>query len=154
SVPDAVAAMKLGAIDFLSKPVSPRALRRMVTEVVERHREASPEGERNEPLAGRHLSVAEHYAENMNAAKRALNQRDFAEAEIYPRQAIALLSDSPEAHNLMGVLHECRNEHDASYREYKAALKADSQYEPAKNNMKRFYERYTFGRTDLTVDTG
>ena len=35
----------------------------------------------------------------------------------------------------MGVLHELRNEHDASYREYKAALKADRHYEPAEHNM-------------------
>ena len=37
SVPDAVAAMKLGAIDFLAKPLTPEALRRVVSEVIERH---------------------------------------------------------------------------------------------------------------------
>ena len=36
SIPDAVAAMKLGAIDFLSKPLTPDALRRAVTEVLDR----------------------------------------------------------------------------------------------------------------------
>jgi len=43
SIPDAVAAMKLGAIDFLSKPVTPEGLRRIVTQVVERH-EVDPAG--------------------------------------------------------------------------------------------------------------
>ncbi len=38
SVTDAVAAMKLGAIDFLTKPITPEALRRTVAEVIERHR--------------------------------------------------------------------------------------------------------------------
>ena len=52
----------------------------------------------------------------------------------------------------MGVLHELRNEHDASYREYKAALKADRHYEPAEHNMLRYYERFTFGRSDVPVD--
>ncbi len=37
SIPDAVAAMKLGAIDFLSKPLTPDALRRAVAEVLDRH---------------------------------------------------------------------------------------------------------------------
>jgi hypothetical protein len=54
----------------------------------------------------------------------------------------------------MGVLHECRNEHDASYREYRAALKADKHYEPARHNMKRYYERFTFGRSDVPLDLG
>ena len=49
----------------------------------------------------------------------------------------------------MGVLHELRNEHDASYREYKAALKADRHYEPAEHNMLRLLERFTFGRSDV-----
>ena len=36
SIPDAVAAMKLGAIDFLAKPLTPDALRRAVAEVLDR----------------------------------------------------------------------------------------------------------------------
>ena len=47
----------------------------------------------------------------------------------------------------MGVLHESRSEHDASYRAYSAALKADRHYEPARHNMRRYYERFTFGRS-------
>ena len=37
SIPEAVEAMKLGAIDFLTKPITPDALRRVVAEVIERH---------------------------------------------------------------------------------------------------------------------
>src|SRR5262245_8111380 len=37
SVPDAVLAMKLGAIDFLAKPITPDALRQVVAEVMSRH---------------------------------------------------------------------------------------------------------------------
>jgi DNA-binding response OmpR family regulator len=37
SIPDAVQAMKLGAVDFLTKPVTPGALRAVVTEVLGRH---------------------------------------------------------------------------------------------------------------------
>jgi CheY-like chemotaxis protein len=37
SIPDAVSAMRLGAIDFLSKPVTPDVLRAVVAQVVGRH---------------------------------------------------------------------------------------------------------------------
>jgi lipoprotein NlpI len=87
-------------------------------------------------------------------AKRALNNRWFDEAEVFLKQASGLDGSSAEVHNLMGVLHELRNEHDASYREYRAALKADKHYEPAKHNMLRYYERFTFGKSDVPVDTG
>ena len=88
------------------------------------------------------------------AGQAGLNHRWFDEAEVYLNQAIGLEPNSAEAHNLMGVLHELRNEHDDSYRAYQAALKADRHYEPAKHNMQRYYERFTFGRSDVPVDTG
>ena len=42
SIPDAVAAMKLGAVDFLTKPVTPEVLRKVVAEVISRHRKPEP----------------------------------------------------------------------------------------------------------------
>src|SRR5262249_26124536 len=50
SVPSAVQAMKLGAIDFLSKPLSPDRLRAVVAEVLERHAAARAEAAQR-PLA-------------------------------------------------------------------------------------------------------
>jgi DNA-binding response OmpR family regulator len=165
SVPDAVAAMKLGAIDFLAKPLVPETLRAVVAEVIARHAAyASVPAPSPSPAPGRTpytpapppepVTVASQYAANLAQAKRALNHRWFDEAEIYLKQAIALRVDAAEAHNLRGVLHELRGEHDASYREYRAALKADHHYEPARNNMTRYYERFTFGRSTVPIDTG
>ncbi|MDB5352169.1 MAG: response regulator with CheY-like receiver, AAA-type ATPase, and DNA-binding domain [Planctomycetota bacterium] len=153
SIPDAVAAMRLGAIDFLSKPLTPETLRKVVSEVVRRH---TPPVPRLAPIASpaEVITPAVQFAENMIKAKRSLNLRAFDEAEVYLKQAIGLDPRSAEAHNLKGVLHELRNEHDASYREYKAALKADRHYEPAKHNMTRYYERFTFGRSEIPVDIG
>ena len=37
SIPDAVQAMKLGAIDFLTKPLNPEPLRHVVASVIRRH---------------------------------------------------------------------------------------------------------------------
>jgi DNA-binding response OmpR family regulator len=152
NVPNAVQAMKLGAIDFLTKPISPEILRAVVAEVLARH------AARTEPpapaAAHEPVTVAAQFAANLTQAKRALNNRWFEEADVYLKQAIGLEPNSAEVHNLMGVLHELRNEHDASYRAYRAALKADRHYEPAKHNMQRYYERFTFGKSDVPVDTG
>jgi DNA-binding response OmpR family regulator len=152
SVPNAVAAMRLGAIDFVSKPLTPEALRRVVAEILARHDLVRKAGEAPAPRAP--VTAASEFAANMTKAKRALNRRELTEAEVYLKQAIALSPESAEAHNLMGVLHECRNELDASYREYRAALKADRHYEPAKHNITRYYERFSFGRSDVPIDTG
>lgn len=153
SVPHAVEAMKLGAIDFLTKPLSPDSLRRVVADVLKRHA-AHPSGATNRPQAPEPVTAESQFASNLTRAKRALNNRWFDEAEVFLKQAIALRGDSAEAHNLRGVLHELRDEHDASYRAYKAALKADKHFEPAQHNMTRYYERFTFGRSEIPVDTG
>ena len=44
SVPDAVEAMKLGAIDFIQKPVRPEELREVAAEVIRRHAAAPRHG--------------------------------------------------------------------------------------------------------------
>ena len=153
SVPNAVQAMKWGAIDFLAKPLNPDLLRQVVATVLERQAGGFASSSPG-PAHPEVVTSASQFAVNLTLAKRALNHRWFDEAEVFLKQATSLDVHSADAHNLLGVLHELRNEHDASYRSYKAALKADAQYEPARNNMKRYYERVTFGVSTIPVDTG
>jgi DNA-binding response OmpR family regulator len=153
-IPNSVQAMKLGAIDFLSKPLTPEALRRVAAEVIARHSEEQTKPASTRPTEPEPVTAVTQFIANLGRAKRALNNRWFQEAEVFLKQAIALEPHSAEAHNLMGVLHELRNEHDDSYREYRAALKIDKHHEPAQHNMKRYYERFTFGRSDVPIDTG
>ena len=151
SVPDAVAAMKLGAIDFLSKPLTPEVLRREVAAILTRQVDDPPASTPAETIS---MTVATRFSDNLRQAKKALNARRFVEADIFLRQAIALEPESAEAHNLQGVLHEVCSRYDASYRSYKTALKADADYEPARQNMLRYYEQFTFGRSKVPIDTG
>jgi DNA-binding response OmpR family regulator len=153
SIPDAVAAMKLGAIDFLSKPLTPDVLRRAVADVLDREPPRA-DGSTAKPLAKPASTINGSFTGYLRDAKHAINRRHFGDAETLLRQAIGINPRSAEAHNLMGVLHESKGENDASYKAYQAALKADRQYEPARHNMQRHYERFTFGRTNLPVDTG
>ncbi len=150
SVPDAVAAMKLGAIDFLAKPITPGALRRAVDAVLGRIDPPPAAQGQPEPPPTAESAFEAH----LRAAKGAINRLGFDQAELALRQAIGINPDSAEAHNLMGVLHEMRREFPESYASYRAALKADRHHGPAQHNMRRFYERTTFGRSDLALDAG
>ena len=99
-IPNAVSAMKLGAIDFLKKPILPEELRNVVKDVLIRHK---PE------------EVAEN-ADDLNnclrRAKRAINLRDFETAKRELINALEINPDSPQAINLVRVMLEMRNEYD------------------------------------------
>jgi DNA-binding response OmpR family regulator len=145
SIPDAVAAMKLGAIDFLSQPLTPNALRRVVREVLARHAEPEPEPETMPgPSQTGHLAAVTILpaAVDLTQAKRALNRREFDRATELLEQALDLVPDSAEAHTLMGILHESCGEDHAAYHSYKAALKSDACYGAARDNMRRYCERF------------
>jgi DNA-binding response OmpR family regulator len=152
SIPDAVQAMKLGAIDFLTKPLNPEPLRHVVASVISRHAEASaePEWER-ERKAGPARSPGGQSAAtvvtlgpavlDLAAVKRALNRREFDRALEGLEQALVVAPDSAEAHTLMGVLRESLGQQHAAYHAYKVALEADPHYGPALDNMKRYCDR-------------
>ena len=90
----------------------------------------------------------------LREAKHAINLRRFQDAHELLQKAIVINPRSAEAHNLMGVLYESRGDREASYQAYQAALRVDRRYEPAQQNMQRYYERSTFGRTNLALNPG
>jgi DNA-binding response OmpR family regulator len=147
SIPDAVAAMKLGAIDFLTKPVTPEDLRQVVAEVVSRHRRLEPGEEPMPAPAGARRpgpTVVEiaRPALDLGPAKRALNLQQFDRAATLLEAALDRAPDSAEALTLMGVLHESHGQDHAAYHSYKAALAADPQFGPARDNLRRYCERF------------
>src|SRR4051812_15910071 len=110
SVPDAVKAMRLGAVDFLSKPVTPEQIRAAVDEVLARHEPAAP------------VTTGSAFADDLARAKRAVNRRAFDEALVFLKQALALNPQSAEADKLYGVALQCEGRPNHARREYKAAL--------------------------------
>lgn len=101
SIHDAVAAMKLGAIDFVAKPITPEALRKVVADVLAR--EAVEPG--LAPVASAPAAdLAKQVKFDLARAKRALNLGQFSVAEPVLREVIALDPGSKEAHDLLDRL--------------------------------------------------
>jgi FixJ family two-component response regulator len=140
-VPHAVQAMKLGAIDFLQKPLRPEDLRRIVAEILNRH-----------------APRREHHIEDFNshivAAKRYLNLRSFESARLHLIQAMELNPKSVEAFNLAGVLAEMLDNADKAKKYYGQAIKLDKNYEPAQQNMRRLFELQNFGSSSEPFNLG
>jgi DNA-binding response OmpR family regulator len=155
SIPDAVAAMRLGAIDFVSKPLTPRELRRVVEEVLTRHAEPGPQAPPEPPDSRPPVTVTVGPAAvDLTAAKRALNRREFDRASELLEQALDLVPDSAEALTLMGVLRESCGQDHAAYQAYKAALEADPGYGPANENMRRYCERAGLDYHNKAINPG
>jgi DNA-binding response OmpR family regulator len=133
-IPNAIAAVRLGAVDVLARPLRPEALRTAVGEIIRRATLRSP----NSGLTQRRIFVAvQPSIIDLLRAKGALDRREFDEAERLLRAVIEMDSDTAVAHNLMGVLHERTGRHLASYRSFYAAVRADREYEPALENLRR-----------------
>ena len=143
SIRNAVRAMQLGAIDFLEKPVEPAALRKMVADVVERHQSAA-----HGPVE---LGSLEDF---LREAKRLINLQGFGMAARMVAEALKIDDDSPEAHNLQGVLHEIAGDYDAAKKSYGRAIKLNANHPAAQQNMRRIYELFNFGSSQEAIHLG
>jgi len=136
-VPNAVSAMKCGAIDFLQKPITPDQLRAIVKDVLVRH-----------VVEDRKSPEQHDFEYYLRCGKRAINVRDFSAARRNLISALELNPDSPQALNLAGVMFEMREEFDQARRYYGRAIKVNKDFEPAQANMRRIYELFNFGSSE------
>jgi DNA-binding response OmpR family regulator len=136
-IPDALTAVRLGATEVLVRPLTSEAIRGAVEEIL---RPAA--GSRQGPARATIFVAVEPTIVDLLRAKRALDRREFDEAERLVRRAIDRDPRSAVAHNLMGVLHLRLGEHHAAYHSFRAALSADRHYEPALENLRRHCDRF------------
>ena len=123
TVDNAVEAMKLGAVDFLQKPFTPKELRNIVHRVLE-----------TEPIRGESIS---EYKASLKAAKDSARKRNFDEAIAKTKEAIGSDPANPEAFNLLGQLQETLGDFDSAIKNYRVAIDLDPTYQPAKDNLDR-----------------
>jgi len=142
-VPHAVQAMKLGAIDFLQKPLTPEALRHVVKDVLERHADVSGAA-----------PARDDFYTHLFTAKKLLNLQDFAGAKEHLIRALELNPNSAEAYNLAGILFEMQEDFTRAKKYYGQAIKTDKNFEPAQQNMRRIFELFNFGSSDEPFNLG
>ena len=145
SIPAAVRATRLEAIDFLEKPVTPEKLRSAVARVLA------------EPLPEAHLADEQlrgGYEAALNGVRNALRIGDAKAAEEMLIRASDLGQEDASYLNLVGVFNETKRKWRRAKKFYGMAIRADGKYEPAQTNMRRLYELETFGKTALPIALG
>ena len=78
----------------------------------------------------------------------------YTDAETLLMKAADLAVKDAAYFNLLGVIYEVRRQHRLARKFYGKAIAADKDYGPAQMNMRRIYELYTFGRSQVAAALG
>ncbi|OGG51323.1 MAG: hypothetical protein A3F84_02980 [Candidatus Handelsmanbacteria bacterium RIFCSPLOWO2_12_FULL_64_10] len=138
SILAAVKATRLGALDFLEKPVTPDELRQAVAGALQ---------EVDEPPQAEVEIQEGGYRGALKSACEAMRQDNLPAAETLLMRAADLAGKDPAYFNLLGVLHELEGDERLARKFYGKAIAARGSYEPAQHNMQRLYELRTFGHS-------
>ena len=101
-----------------------------------------------------HSSIAVGYRATLAMVRAALRGEQWSEAEALLMRAGAIAGKDPAFFNLVGILREVEGNKEAAAEFYGRAIRADSEYEPAQQNMRRLYELRKFGQTAQAVLLG
>ena len=123
TIDSAVEAMKLGAVDFIQKPFTPKEIRELVAKIIKR-----------ETL---NKEKAQDYQSCLELAKRCAADSHFEAATEHVKKAIAIDSSRAEAFNFLGALYEVQGDKLEGQKNYRAALSLDPTYKPAQDNLSR-----------------
>ena len=133
TVDNAVEAMKLGAVDFLQKPFTPKELRNLVYRVLETE-ESKDESE---------------YQSSLRSAKKLARKRQFDKALTQAKKAIGADPSNPEAFDFLGQIQETLGDFDNARKSYRAAISLDPTYQSAKDNLDRATSNFNSIRPNL-----
>ena len=146
SIPAAVKATRLGAADFLEKPITPDVLREVVRDVLDEPRA---------PRAAARVKPQASFEQVLERVRKSLRSERLDDAQtLLTRAADCQERQVAEQFNLLGVLYESQHRWRLAKKFYGKAIAADGDYSPAQTNMQRIYELYTFGRSAKPVLLG
>jgi two-component system, OmpR family, alkaline phosphatase synthesis response regulator PhoP len=147
SVAAAVKATRLGAVDFLEKPITPSDLRQTVRSVLE-----EPELDSPPPVE---VNIPGGYDQVLERIRIALHAADLDGAQALLETASQRRNQqAAEYFNLLGVLYEAQRQWRLARKCYGRAIATEGKYQPAQANMRRLYELHTFGKSSQPVVLG
>lgn len=123
TVESAVEAMKVGAVDFLQKPISAKEIREIVRKVIDRKKIKEKE--------------ARDYESFIELAKRNIHEGNYDRAIEWLKKAVNLKPEKPETFNLIGSIYEIKGNRMKARKNYRTALSMDATFKPAKKNLNR-----------------
>jgi DNA-binding response OmpR family regulator len=123
TIDTAIEAMKLGAVDYIQKPFSPKEIRDIVTQVLS-----------TEDLAGEGI---DDYQTLVEMAKKRITDKNFQAASGYARKAISKDPSKPEAFNLLGAAAELAGDKNNALKYYRTSAAIGPSFEPALKNLER-----------------
>jgi len=123
TIENAVESMKLGAVDFISKPFTLENLKTMIDAVFSR-----------EELSESNIAG---FKELIEFAKKCINEKKYDKAIEYLKKAMVEKLESPEPQNLLGALYELKGDLSKAGKHYRAALELDPTYRPSQDNLER-----------------
>src|SRR6476619_2459149 len=99
-------------------------------------------------------SIVVGYRSTLAMVRDALRREAWGQAEALLMRAGAIAGHDPAFFNLVGVLREVEENKASAAEFYGRAIRADSNYAPAQQNMRRLFELRNFGHTDQQVALG
>jgi hypothetical protein len=99
-------------------------------------------------------AMAVGYRTTLAMARSAMRRADWEQAEALLMRAGAIAGHDPAFFNLVGVLREVEGNKSAAAEFYGRAIRANSNYAPAQQNMRRLFELRNFGHTRQVVALG
>lgn len=138
TIESAVEAMKLGAVDFIQKPFTPKEIRELVSQVIDREKIEEQE--------------VEDYDSYIELAKRYIWDNQLDDAIEHVRKAISIEAGRPEAFNLLGALMEIKVDIEEARKSYRTALVQDPTYNPAKENLERVTTSDWISKGDIVIE--
>lgn len=137
TIDSSVEAMKLGAVDFLQKPFTPKEIREIVAKFIKLQ---MPGGKTND------------YMKYLDMAKHCLFEKHLDAAVEHVKKAISIDSSLPEAFNFLGALYEKQGNKLEGQKNYRVALSLNSGYKPAQNNLSRCTGTKPESGCDIIID--
>jgi DNA-binding response OmpR family regulator len=128
TIDTAIEAMKLGAVDYIQKPFSPKEIRDIVTQVLntEYLEGVTPTGE-----------GVDDYRTLLETTKKNIVEKNYQAAAGYARKAIAGDPSKPEAFNLLGAAAELAGDRANALKYYRTSAAIGPSFELARKNLER-----------------